>query len=56
MVGLIFDGNIHSLVLDVVYTEEQARAGSVNAEAIIDALSKVYGMDGLEIEILGRGN
>ena len=56
MVGLIFDGNIHSLVLDVVYTEEQARAVSVNAEAIIEALSKVYGMDGLVKEILGRGN
>ena len=56
VVGLIFDGNIHSLVLDVVYTEEQARAVSVNAEAIIEALSKVYGMDGLVKEILGSGN
>jgi hypothetical protein len=53
VVGLIFDGNIHSLVLDVVYTEEQARAVSVNAEAIIEALSKVYGMDALVKEILG---
>ena len=53
VVGLIFDGNIHSLVLDVVYTEEQARAVSVNAEAIIEALSNVYGMDVLVKEILG---
>lgn len=54
VVGLIFDGNIHSLVLDVVYTEEQARAVSVNAEAIIEALRKVYGMDALVKEILGE--
>ena len=54
VVGLIFDGNIHSLVLDVVYTEEQARAVSVNAEAIIEALRKVYGMDSLVKEILAR--
>ncbi|MCH2585709.1 MAG: S46 family peptidase, partial [Planctomycetes bacterium] len=53
VVGLIFDGNIHSLVLDVVYTEEQARAVSVNAEAIIEALSKIYGMDALVKEIIG---
>ncbi len=54
VVGLIFDGNIHSLVLDVVYTEEQARAVSVNAEAIIEALRKIYGMDSLVKEILAR--
>ena len=54
VVGIIFDGNIHSLVLDVVYTEEKARAVSVSAEAVVEALGVVYGMDGLVREILGH--
>ena len=54
VVGLIFDGNIHGLVLDIVYTEEKARAVSVNAEAIIESLRGVYGMDHLVSEILGE--
>jgi hypothetical protein len=41
-VGIIFDGNIQSLVLDYMYTEEQARAVSVNCQAIVEALRKVY--------------
>ena len=40
-------------IRDRVYTEEQARAVSVNAEAIIEALSKIYGMDALVKEIIG---
>jgi hypothetical protein len=42
VVGLIFDGNIQSLVLDFVYTEEQARAVAVHSRGIIEALRKVY--------------
>ncbi len=53
-VGIIFDGNIQSLVLDFAYTDFQARAVSVNSQAIIEALRKVYGADGLADEIIGR--
>ena len=42
LVGIIFDGNLQSLVLDFVYTDEQARAVSVDARGIIEALRKVY--------------
>ncbi len=42
VVGLIFDGNIQSLVLDFVYTEEVARAVAVSSPAIPEALRAVY--------------
>jgi hypothetical protein len=42
LVGIIFDGNMHSLVLDFVYTDEQARAVSVHSSAILEALKKLY--------------
>lgn len=53
VVGLIFDGNIYSLVLDFVYTDEKARAVSVHSSAIIEALRKVYKTEALLEEILG---
>ncbi len=40
VVGLIFDGNIQSLVLDFVYTDKQARAVSVSSPAIPEALAR----------------
>jgi hypothetical protein len=51
VVGIIFDGNIHSLVLDFIYTDEQARAVSVHSAGIIEALRTVYGADRLLQEL-----
>ena len=42
LVGLIFDGNIDSLVLDIMYDDTRARAVSVAAVGIIAALRQVY--------------
>jgi len=53
-VGIIFDGNIQSLVGDFLYTEDQARAVAVHSSAIIEALRKVYGADALGDELLGK--
>jgi Peptidase S46. len=39
-VGIIFDGNIQSLVADCTYTDTQSRAVSVDSAAIIEALRK----------------
>ncbi len=51
-VGIIFDGNIQSLVLDFVYTDEQARAVSVHSAGIIEALRSVYRADRLLKELM----
>ena len=44
-VGIIFDGDIQSLVLDYIYTDKQARAVSVDSAAILEALRNVYQAD-----------
>jgi regulator of RNase E activity RraB len=54
VVGLIFDGNIQSLVLDFIFDQEQARAVSVDSRAMIEALRKVYDAQGLADEIQGK--
>jgi len=53
-VGIIFDGNIQSLVLDYIYTEEQARAVAVHSAGIMEALRKVYEANDLADELTGR--
>ena len=53
LVGIIFDGNIQSLVLDFIYTDEQARALSVDSRGIIEALRKIYRADKLVAELTG---
>ncbi|MEO7166591.1 MAG: S46 family peptidase, partial [Chthoniobacterales bacterium] len=55
-VGIIFDGNIHSLVLDYVYDNQQARAVSVDSAAIIEALQKIYDAGPLAGELLGQSD
>ena len=52
-VGIIFDGNIQSLVLDAIYTDTQARGVSVDSAAIIEVLRKVYDASALVDELEG---
>ena len=54
LVGIIFDGNLQSLVLDYEYTEDEARAVAVHGSAILEALRKVYDAGGLADELTGR--
>jgi len=55
LVGVIFDGNIHSLVLDVAYDDVLARAVAVDARGIRAALSRVYGARWLLDELAAAG-
>ena len=54
VVGLIFDGNIQSLILDIAFTEEQARAVAVDSRAILESMRKVYDCGALADEIERR--
>ncbi|MCC6409594.1 MAG: S46 family peptidase, partial [Planctomycetes bacterium] len=55
VVGLIFDGNIQSLVWDIAFDEVQGRAVSVDARAMIETFRKVYGANALADELVRKG-
>jgi hypothetical protein len=54
IVGLIFDGNIQSLVGDFVYDSYQNRAVAVHTAAMTEALKKLYGAQRLVDELMGQ--
>jgi hypothetical protein len=51
LVGIIFDGDIQSLVLDYTYTDKEARAVAVHSAGILEALRKVYAANRLVTEL-----
>ncbi len=52
VVGIIFDGNIESLVWDFEYTDKEGRAVEVDSRAITEALRNIYHADGLLKELM----
>ncbi len=54
LVGLIFDGNIESLVGDFVYDERDNRAVAVHPGGMMEALRKLYHADALADELEGK--
>ncbi|HET8932358.1 MAG TPA: S46 family peptidase [Polyangiales bacterium] len=53
VVGLIFDGNIHSLGGDYFFDEKLNRAVAVHSSAIVEALQKIYAADRIAQELRG---
>jgi nicotinamide mononucleotide adenylyltransferase len=53
IVGLVFDGNIHSLGGDFSFDEKLNRTVSVHSSAILEALQKVYAADRIAQELRG---
>ncbi len=53
LVGVIFDGNLQSLTANYFYSDQQARAVSVDVRALVEAIRKVYDASGLADQ-LGR--
>lgn len=51
LVGLIFDGNASSLILDYGYSDKSARAVSVHSAGMLEALKNIYQADRLVKEI-----
>ena len=53
LVGIVFDGNIYSLVWDFQFDQKRARAVGVHSRAIIETLRKIYDANALVKEIVG---
>jgi len=53
LVGLVFDGNIESLVGNYVYDEATNRTVAVHSAGMTEAMLKVYGASTLVEELLG---
>jgi hypothetical protein len=53
-VGLVFDGNIQSLVGRYAYDDARNRTVAVHSAGIIEAMRAVYGMDKLADEVAGK--
>jgi hypothetical protein len=54
LVGLVFDGNIESLVGRFIFDETANRTVSVQSAGMIEALRKLYGAEALVKELLGQ--
>ena len=54
LVGLIFDGNIESLVGNFIYSDDANRAVAVHSAAMIEALRKIYDAGKLADELEGK--
>lgn len=50
-VGIIFDGNLDSLVWEYAYDDRRGRAIAVDARAIVEALRRLYGAEALVREL-----
>ena len=53
VVGIVFDGNIQSLVWDFYFDDRQGRGVHVDSRGIIEALRKIYRADALADELTG---
>ena len=54
LIGIVFDGNLESLVLDVAYTDDRARCVCVDSRAIVECLAKLYDAAPLVAELTRR--
>jgi len=55
VIGLIFDGNLHSLIADLQYGNDGlGRAVAVDSRAILEAMRVVYGADALADELTAK--
>jgi len=53
LVGLIFDGNIESIISTYIYNAEQGRSVAVHPAIMLEVLDKIYGAPHLVQELLG---